>query len=217
MRTLATNPLNLLVICTLLLLTERCINAAFLRVSSPVELQHLWASITFIWITMVSACLIVFLIGVHLPYQTLARSITDAWLETDDVIVVCDRTDPDDEGKVLGMLLLEYHVRESQVSKCKKRRTGRGLIRGWAVAPSAQRSGVGAALLAEAARVVSSRGGEGVWFAEEHAHSERVLPAFYSGVFDKRDRAAQRRLASVAEETFKTGPGGRRRAYSGRC
>lgn len=140
-------------------------------------------------------------IALRIPYRDFADEIDATWLGQDELIVATSSQGQEDSREdILGVLVMSYRVREVPgFSKSRRRRVGRAFLRGWAVARRHQHHGVGEALLREAVRVVSARGGDGAWFVDDHAHSASILPHFYNGVFEKRDRAARRKLEALWE------------------
>ncbi|KAF2808359.1 uncharacterized protein BDZ99DRAFT_419391 [Mytilinidion resinicola] len=123
-----------------------------------------------------------------------AETINWEWLGDDEVVVVRWGEE------VIGALVLGWSEEGGGAKRARGKgaRRGLGLVRGWTVQQKYRGKGVGESLLEEAVRVAGERGVKGVEFAEEHANSLRILPAFYNGFLDRRDARAARALEKVA-------------------
>lgn len=75
-----------------------------------------------------------------------------------------------------------------------------GLIRGWTVKQRYRGKGVGQGLLEEAVKLCQTKGWSGPEFAEDHAHSARLLPATFNGPFNKGVRRAREALEKVRDD-----------------
>ncbi|KAJ9644667.1 hypothetical protein H2199_003630 [Coniosporium tulheliwenetii] len=147
-------------------------------------------------VTVFTSLTIAALVGVRwltAGYTVLAAEIDWAWLAGDTVIIAKVAR----SGEVIGAVVLGW-VCEGRGSG-RRRNKGRGAVRAWTVAAGYRGNGVGAGLLEEAVRVVGERGREGVGFAEEHAHWERVLKSWFNGVFERRDRRARKKLQDIVD------------------
>ena len=210
---LFTHPLNLTCFALVLFLVERLIRAAnrieLRKGDPPVQIlgtRQLWLAILSTWGSIAIMLAATALIALRLPYRELASEVDDSWLSQDEVIVATPPNNVQDlsasasEDKIIGALVFSYYVREVPgYSKCRRRRIGRGFIRAWSVERGYRKQGVGTALLREAARVVAARGGEGIWFSDDHAHSTTVLPDFYNQAFEHRNRSAFWKLEDIWE------------------
>lgn len=159
--------------------------------SSKTKWIDYWQPQTFVvlavWTVTVVVTAGVIGLAVRRLYSIIACGFNVAWLDNDEVVVIRqgsasahDETLPVEAGAtlqddVMGALVFSMHVRETQLSKGRKRKFRKGFIRGWAVRPQDQHLGVGTTLLKEAARIVLARGGEGLWFAEDHARKLQSL------------------------------------------
>lgn len=129
-------------------------------------------------------------------YIFLAEEVNWEWLGEDTMVVVRWGEE------VIGALVLGWadEVGGGRRGKGRGKKCGRGVVRAWTVRLKYRGKGVGEGLLEEAVRVCMERGAEGVEFAEDHANSKRLLPKFYNGFLDKRDRRARKALEKVANE-----------------
>lgn len=120
---------------------------------------------------------------VTLPYQKLAQSIAWDWLGQDELLIAWkeldtandfeDEKDTGDTGQVIGVAVLGWRPTEGRLGR-KGRRVGRGWIRGWAVQRNFRDQGIGRSLLGEAATIVGSRGGDGIFFCEHHTRKSSM-------------------------------------------
>jgi len=103
------------------------------------------------------------------------------WLGDDSVLV----TKFGDE--VIGTVVLGWEKGEKGT---RRKKSGKGIVRGWSVRLKYRHKGIGRALLEEAVKLVNEKGGDGIEFAEDHASmfdevylwSERLLtwPRFFT-------------------------------------
>ena len=145
------------------------------------------------------------------------------WLGDDDVFVAVTPQEHmgEKERHIVGVLVLSWSHTEGSIGGGRsaqkfRRKKARGLIRAWAVAPEYRDQGIGTTLLRSAARLVRSRGGEGLWFDAFnicellegsnvfgcwliYLVSEPVLVNFYNGSIKIRDKWACQKLATVME------------------
>ncbi|SMY28010.1 unnamed protein product [Zymoseptoria tritici ST99CH_1A5] len=125
-------------------------------------------------------------------YLFAAEEINWEWVGDSDVLV----TKFGEE--VIAAVVIEWVSGESRQ---KRKKAWRGLIRAWTVRLKYRGKGVGSALLEEAVGEAKRKGAEGLEFAEDHANSRRVLPAFYNGYFDRQDRNARELLENLMQSS----------------
>lgn len=98
----------------------------------------------------------------------------------------------------------------SSPRKPRKNTPTTGYIRGWTVKRRYRRKGIGQGLLEEAVAVCQTKGWNGPEFADDHAHSAKVLHPTFSGGFRKREKQAREMLERVKEEVGSSGKKGKR-------
>ena len=89
-----------------------------------------------------------------------AEELKWEWLGDDSVLVTKYGND------VIGTVVLGWEKGEKGT---RRKKSGKGIIRGWTVRLKYRHKGVGRALLEEAVKLVNERGGDGIEFAEDHA------------------------------------------------
>ncbi|KAK8249632.1 hypothetical protein IWZ00DRAFT_544609 [Phyllosticta capitalensis] len=139
-------------------------------------------------------------------YISLAEEINWSFLDDADSIIVTRFGE-----RIIGVLVLGWAGPNMQGNRAQRRRKGKGVIKAWTVLLKYRGKGVGLGLLEEAVRETVQRGGEGVEFADEHANSHRVLPAYFNGPFERVEKRARKALQSVVDTS---GAFGRRRKSS---
>ncbi|KAF2396616.1 hypothetical protein EJ06DRAFT_539874 [Trichodelitschia bisporula] len=123
-------------------------------------------------------------------YIYAAEAVGREWLGEDVVLVTKFG------GDVIGSLILGWERGEGRGNR--RRKGGRGVVRGWTTKLRYRGKGVGVALLEEAVRIVAEKGGEEIVFDDKHANSKRVLPAMYNAPFDRKEAAYRAVLEDVA-------------------
>ncbi|KAK4543501.1 hypothetical protein LTR36_005395 [Oleoguttula mirabilis] len=127
-------------------------------------------------------------------YLFAAEAINWDWLGDADVIITTFGEE------VIGTVIVDWVSGESRQ---KRKKAWKGEIKAYTVRLKYRRKGVGSALLEEAVKEAKKKGAETIEFADDHANSQRVLPSFYNGVFDKRERKARELL----QDLLQTSPG----------
>ena len=89
-----------------------------------------------------------------------AEELKWEWLGDDSVLV----TKFGDE--VIGTVVLGWEKGEKGT---RRKKSGKGIVRGWTVRLKYRHKGVGRVLLEEAVKLVNEKGGDGIEFAEDHA------------------------------------------------
>lgn len=141
-------------------------------------------------------------------YIVRAESTNLDWLGNADVII----TKFGDE--IIGTVIIDWVSGESRQ---RRKKAWRGEIKGWSVRLKYRGKGVGAALLEEAVKESRKKGAETIEFADDHASrltsvdsgctctdclvpdSMRLLPKFYNGQMDKREKKARDLLQELLE------------------
>ncbi|KAI9728165.1 MAG: hypothetical protein M1828_004626 [Chrysothrix sp. TS-e1954] len=214
-RTLLCHPLNLSIFAILLFLSShitRCwIQGSRQRIpgstashetqTTPFINLRPSALVLAVWsVVSIFAALLAY--GATYAYKGIAsRHISTDWLQPgDDIIVATSATD----GRVIGAAVIGWTTcfREAGRNGGRKRRVSKAWIKAWTVEAASRNQDIGTSLLSEAVTLVKCRyGTEGcISFAKDHAHSERVLPAFYNAPFDRRDHRANWLLRCLVEE-----------------
>ncbi|KAL7899352.1 hypothetical protein HDV63DRAFT_339459 [Trichoderma sp. SZMC 28014] len=145
-------------------------------------------------------------------YAKLAEDMRWSWLEGPESIegdlVIGARYG----GALIGALILRLEPRFSPVSSIGGRRRnrsrsvsfrgGKGVIRAWTTRLRYRGKGIGRDLLDGAIRIVKDRCGKDaeVGFAQEHANSTMLLPAFFNGAFRRDEVRAAKALEKALEE-----------------
>lgn len=145
-------------------------------------------------------------------YAKLAEDMRWSWLEGSESIegdlVIGARYG----GALIGALILRLEPRFSPVSSIGGRRRnrsrsvsfrgGKGVIRAWTTRLRYRGKGIGRDLLDGAIRIVKDRCGKDaeVGFAQEHANSNMLLPAFFNGAFRRDEVRAAKALEKALEE-----------------
>lgn len=131
-------------------------------------------------------------------FMTEAEKI--AYKRERDVVIVTQY-----DGEVIGTVVLRFErlSTDSPVSKYA-RPSERCLIRAWTVKQRYRGNGVGTVLLVHAVHMSYARTGDAPLFANNHAHSIRVLPAHFNARIKKLEKLAHKQLASVISSFAKT-------------
>jgi len=137
-------------------------------------------------LTMVALVTVRWLTG---GYLFEAEEINWDWLGDDQILI----TKFGDE--VIASLVLGWEKGEGRGNRRKK--WGRGVIRGWAVRLRYRGKGVGTELLEEAVRNVERRGGEEIVFADDHANHKRILKPFYNAPMDRKENKYRAQLEDI--------------------
>ncbi|KAK8160830.1 hypothetical protein BKA80DRAFT_109055 [Phyllosticta citrichinensis] len=140
-------------------------------------------------------------------YISLAEEINWSFLDDADSILVTRFGE-----RIIGVLVLGWAGPNMQGNRAQRRRKGKGAVKAWTVLLKYRGKGVGLALLEEAVRETVRRGRESVEFADDHANSHRILPAYFNGNFERGEKRARKALQSVIETSGAFG--GRRRKNS---
>ncbi|KAK7514546.1 hypothetical protein IWZ03DRAFT_217985 [Phyllosticta citriasiana] len=140
-------------------------------------------------------------------YISLAEQINWSFLDDADSLIVTKFGE-----RMIGVLVLGWAGPNMQGNRAQRRRKGKGVVKAWTVLLKYRGTGVGLGLLEEAVRETVRRGGEGVEFADDHANSHRILPAYFNGTFERGEKRARKALQSVIETSGAFG--GRRRKSS---
>ncbi|KAF1990733.1 hypothetical protein K402DRAFT_389649 [Aulographum hederae CBS 113979] len=127
------------------------------------------------------------------------------WLEWlgDDTIIVSKWGD-----EIIGACVVEWVSGDGNGKGNRRKKSMRAQIRAWTVRLKYRGKGIGTGLLEDAVEMVNKKGGDGLDFAYDHAHSDRILKEFYNKPFDRRDQRAYTALQKVTSEK---GHFGRRR------
>jgi GNAT superfamily N-acetyltransferase len=113
---------------------------------------------TFTGMTVAALAFVRWLTG---PYVLLAEKIiTWEWLDEDTIIATRYG------DKIISALVLGWDPPSSEKSRGRRKKGGKGVIRGWCVVPRYRGRGEGQALLEEAAAVTQKRGGDGLEFED---------------------------------------------------
>jgi ribosomal protein S18 acetylase RimI-like enzyme len=121
--------------------------------------------------------------------------------------------------EVIGTIVIRGHrdASSSPASSPRKSRRGqafptKGVIRGWTVKRRYRHKGIGTGLLEEAVALCQQKDWAGPEFAEDHAHSAKVVPATFQASILKREQLAKDALEKVkaAVSPTKGGKKGRR-------
>ncbi|KAF2672452.1 hypothetical protein BT63DRAFT_422910 [Microthyrium microscopicum] len=148
---------------------------------------------TFVGFTMACLVAVRWVVG---PYLQIAEEVNWDWLD-DDTIIATKYGD-----HIIGSLVLgwESPAGGEKSSRSRRKKGGKGIIRGWTVHLRYRGKGEGRALLDEAAQVVHKKGGDGLEFEEDNIYSRRVLPNLYNSAFNRRDRKAYIALDQVVKD-----------------
>lgn len=111
---------------------------------------------------------------------------TRAWLEGDE-----------QEQEILVTKFGESIIGTVVVRGVRDGRKVHGVIRGWTVHQKYRGKGVGMGLLEEAVSLCQKKRWRGPEFDEEHANAKRVLPGWFNGPFEKRERRARGALEKL--------------------
>jgi hypothetical protein len=104
------------------------------------------------------------------PYVPLAEKlITWNWLD-DDTIIATKFGD-----KIIGALVLGWDSKTSDKRGGRKKKGGKGVVRGWSVLLKYRGKGEGQALLEEAATIVQKRGGDGLEYEQDGICKFRLI------------------------------------------
>jgi len=176
---LISNPVNLSILVAVIALAARWM------------LGHWWDQIT-VGTTMAGVVMsfLAFCRFATREYIFEAESVNYKFLDEADVLV----TKFGDE--IIGTVMIYWVLGEARQ---KRKKAWRGEIKAWTVRLKYRKKGIGAALLEEAVKESKKKGAESLEFADDHANSLRVLPKFYNGPFDKREKRARDLLEDLLE------------------
>jgi hypothetical protein len=143
------------------------------------------------------------------PYIERAESVNLGWLGEDSVLITKFG------ARVIGALVLGF---EDGEKKGKKKKSGKGVVRGWTVQLRYRKKGEGRILLEEAVKITKEKGGDGLIFEKDgickffnvcnqrvkliEADSKKTIPKIFSKKFDQRDRKAEKALEHVLEKKW---------------
>ncbi|KAI1610934.1 hypothetical protein EDD36DRAFT_307290 [Exophiala viscosa] len=102
--------------------------------------------------------------------------------------------------EVIGTVILRGERDTGASKKPRRNAPTTGVIRGWTVKRRYRGKGVGQGLLEDATKLCQNKGWSGPEFAEDHAHSKRILPSTFNSGFSKRDRKAHEMLEKVRDD-----------------
>ncbi|KIV87739.1 hypothetical protein PV11_03264 [Exophiala sideris] len=112
--------------------------------------------------------------------------------------------------EVIGTVIVRGERDTGASKKPRRNAPTTGIIRGWTVKRRYRGKGIGQGLLEEATKLCQTKGWGGPDFADDHAHSTRIMPATFNTGFKKRDRKAREMLEKVRDDMVPTTKKGKR-------